>query len=217
MGKGDSLRWDNQGKDMFKGKTVVFALFKTKVRSASQTWGRTYSGCNLERDSRTIRSPSVLVLVSLRHREMQSFPVWPSTLAKRLDLALGGYGGVRADCRGPGTPRVRPWRPSRKRRYRPVARPSLRHHRFARRRLGLSPASLSSCRAALLSSASRPRPRRLPPAGRFRAMLAGSVTPDSRVGLQRVSACSFLPEAGHVWPRPLTRVGPRPPKKLRPM
>lgn len=55
---------------MFKGETVVFTLFKTKIRSASQTWGRTYSGCNLERDSRTTRSPSVLVLVSLSHREI---------------------------------------------------------------------------------------------------------------------------------------------------
>lgn len=80
------------------------------------------------------------------------------------------------------------------------------------RRLGLSPASLSSCRAALLSSASRPRPRRLPPARHFGAMLPDSVTQDSRVGLQRVSVSSFRPEAGHIWPRPLTRVGPRPPK-----
>lgn len=143
---------------------------------------------------------------------MRRFPARPSTLAKRLDLALGGYGGVRADCGGPGAPRIRPWKPSCRRRSAPS--PALASATIALhcRRLSLSPASLSSCRAALLSSASRPRPRRLPPAQRFRAMLPDSVTRDSSEGLQRVSACSFRPEAGHIWPRPLTRVGPRPPK-----
>lgn len=115
---------------MFKEETVVFTLFKTKVRSASQTWDRTHSGCN----SRTTRSPSVLLLVSLSHREIAEIATLSrSALNTCQEAGLGPWGlrWVRADCGGPVAPRIRPWKPSCRRRSAPVARPSLRHHRFA--------------------------------------------------------------------------------------
>lgn len=98
-----------------------------------------------------------------------------------------------------------------------AARLSLRHHRLACRRLGFSPASLSSCGATLLSSVSRPHFRRLPSAVRLRAMPSTGVPPDYRARRRKSPACSPRPEAGPAWPRPQPRVEPRPPRKPRPM
>lgn len=74
---------------MFKGETVVFTLFKTKVRSASQTWDWTHSGCN----SRTTRFPSVLLLVSLSHWEIAEIATLSrSALNTCQEAGLGPWG-----------------------------------------------------------------------------------------------------------------------------
>lgn len=140
----------------------------------------------------------------------------PSTLAKRLNLVLMVNREVRliaVALGGAAHPAVETLSQAQ---IRSAARPSLRHHCLACRRLGFSPASLSLCRATLLSSASRPRFRRLLSAVRLGAMLARGVPRDYRAG--RRGSLRARPAQRRATPgrAPQPREGPRPRRRPRP-
>lgn len=116
MGKVDSLRWDNRGMSMFKGETVVFCFVQDQGKKRIPNLGPDLQWMQL---GKRFSHYKVSLGPSYGTGKLRSFPARPSTLAKRLDLALRGYGGVRADCGGLWAPRIRPWRPSRRHRSAP--------------------------------------------------------------------------------------------------